>query len=108
MTARCERSTKRFNESWLQRSVCLRLTSGAWTSWSPVACAPPAAYMRLTSARAFSRAPRVQRTPTMIALEKATNPFLRAGDAGLRAHLGMEGASDAEVFAEVRRRKDNF
>ena len=46
--------------------------------------------------------------PTMIALEKATNPFLRAGDAGLRAHLGMEGASDAEVFAEVRRRKDNF
>jgi hydroxyacylglutathione hydrolase len=44
----------------------------------------------------------------MIALEKATNPFLRAGDAGLRAHLGMEGASDAEVFAEVRRRKDNF
>ena len=46
--------------------------------------------------------------PTMIALEKATNPFLRAGDAGLRAHLGMEGASNAEVFAEVRRRKDNF
>ena len=46
--------------------------------------------------------------PTMIALEKATNPFLRAGDAGLRAHLDMDGASDAEVFAEVRRRKDNF
>ena len=46
--------------------------------------------------------------PTMIALEKATNPFLRASDAGLRAHLGMGGASDAEVFAEVRRRKDNF
>ena len=46
--------------------------------------------------------------PTMTALEKATNPFLRAGDASLRAHLGMEGANDAEVFAEVRRRKDNF
>ena len=44
----------------------------------------------------------------MIALEKATNPFLRPDDPGLRAYLGLEGASDAAVFAEVRRRKDNF
>lgn len=46
--------------------------------------------------------------PTTIGLEKATNPFLRAGDPAIRRHLGMEGASDAEVFAEIRGRKDRF
>ena len=46
--------------------------------------------------------------PTIMALEKATNPFLRAGDPGIRAHLGMETDSDAAVFAEIRRRKDSF
>lgn len=46
--------------------------------------------------------------PTRIDLEKATNPFLRASDPKIRAHLEMTGASDADVFAEIRRRKDNF
>ena len=46
--------------------------------------------------------------PTTIAAELATNPFLRAGDASIRRHLGMEAADEAEVFAELRRRKDNF
>ena len=46
--------------------------------------------------------------PTTIGIEKATNPFLRAGDPGIRRHLGMETASDAEVFAEIRGRKDRF
>jgi len=46
--------------------------------------------------------------PTTLEKELATNPFLRAGNAELREALGMEQASDAEVFAEVRRRKDNF
>lgn len=45
--------------------------------------------------------------PTTIGTELATNPFLRAGDAGMRAHLGMADAQDWEVFAEVRKRKDN-
>lgn len=44
--------------------------------------------------------------PTTIGLEKATNPFLRAADPGIRARLGLEGAGDAEVFGEIRRRKD--
>ncbi|TIX13767.1 MAG: hydroxyacylglutathione hydrolase, partial [Mesorhizobium sp.] len=26
----------------------------------------------------------------------------------IRKHLGMETATDAEVFAEIRKRKDNF
>ncbi|MFT4163129.1 hydroxyacylglutathione hydrolase [Shinella sp.] len=46
--------------------------------------------------------------PTTIGLEKATNPFLRAADPAIRRHLGMESASDAEVFAEIRGRKDQF
>ena len=46
--------------------------------------------------------------PTTIAEELATNPFLRAGDPAIRKALGMEDASDEAVFAELRRRKDNF
>lgn len=46
--------------------------------------------------------------PAEMALEKATNPFLRAADPALKARLGMSGAADAEVFAEIRRRKDAF
>ncbi|MCH2094800.1 MAG: hydroxyacylglutathione hydrolase [Rhodobacteraceae bacterium] len=46
--------------------------------------------------------------PSILSDELATNPFLRAADPGIRAHLGMETASDAEVFAEIRARKDNF
>lgn len=46
--------------------------------------------------------------PTTIGLEKATNPFLRAADPDIRRRLGMETAADAEVFAEIRARKDRF
>lgn len=46
--------------------------------------------------------------PTSIGLEKATNPFLRAGDPALREALDMASATDTDVFAEVRRRKDHF
>ncbi len=46
--------------------------------------------------------------PSTLALERATNPFLRASDPALKAAVGMPGAPDAEVFAEIRRRKDSF
>ena len=46
--------------------------------------------------------------PTIISLEMATNPFLRAENPSIRSHLGMPYDSDAAVFAEIRRRKDNF
>lgn len=45
--------------------------------------------------------------PTTMGRELETNPFLRPGDPAIRARLGLETASDAEVFAEIRRRKDN-
>ena len=46
--------------------------------------------------------------PTVLKREIATNPFLRWDDAGLRSRLGLSEASDHEVFAEIRRRKDSF
>lgn len=46
--------------------------------------------------------------PTTIGEEMATNPFLRWHDPVIRKNLGMETASDAEVFAEIRKRKDVF
>ncbi len=46
--------------------------------------------------------------PTTIALEKATNPFLRAASPDLRATIGLAAAENVDVFAETRKRKDNF
>jgi len=46
--------------------------------------------------------------PSTIEEELKTNPFLRASDKSIRNHLDMVDASDVEVFAEIRRRKDNF
>ena len=46
--------------------------------------------------------------PTMMGLEKETNPFLRANDPAIRRNLVMEGKTNEEVFAEIRKRKDAF
>lgn len=46
--------------------------------------------------------------PSILAEERATNPFLRASEPAVKERLGMAGAPDAEVFAEIRRRKDAF
>jgi hydroxyacylglutathione hydrolase len=46
--------------------------------------------------------------PSTMAMEKQTNPFLRPGSAEIRQRLGMETENDTAIFAEVRRRKDNF
>jgi hydroxyacylglutathione hydrolase len=46
--------------------------------------------------------------PSLLSEELATNPFLRAGLPQVKAAVGMAGASDAEVFAEIRARKDKF
>lgn len=46
--------------------------------------------------------------PSLLSLELATNPFLRAGNADVARQLGLEGAEPETVFAEIRTRKDNF
>ncbi len=53
------------------------------------------------------RAARKPTLPTTIGLERRTNPFLRAGEDGIKRALGLEGADETRVFAEIRRRKDN-
>ncbi|MBD3321433.1 MAG: hydroxyacylglutathione hydrolase, partial [Chitinivibrionales bacterium] len=46
--------------------------------------------------------------PPTLGLEKATNPFLRAGDPALRRALRMSDASDEAVFARIRKQKDRY
>ncbi len=46
--------------------------------------------------------------PSTLGEERAANPFLRPHDPAIRRRLGLERASDAEVFAEIRKRKDRF
>ena len=46
--------------------------------------------------------------PSTIVLEKRTNPFLRPDSPEIRHTLDMTGASNVEVFGEMRRRKDAF
>lgn len=57
---------------------------------------------------AAARAAGQPTVPSTLALELATNPFLRAADPAIRRHLGLEHATDAEVFGEIRARKDKF
>ncbi len=46
--------------------------------------------------------------PTTIGEELKTNPYLRCDSAEIRTTLNMPDATDAEVFAELRTRKNNF
>ncbi|MEM7696440.1 MAG: hydroxyacylglutathione hydrolase [Pseudomonadota bacterium] len=46
--------------------------------------------------------------PTTMALEKATNPFMRADDPAVASALGMAGAEPAAVFAKLRQGRDGF
>jgi hydroxyacylglutathione hydrolase len=46
--------------------------------------------------------------PTMIGDEKRENPFLRADIPEVAAGIGMNGKPAAEVFAEIRERKNKF
>ncbi len=70
----------------------------------------PGNTMLQSRARGFEAAREKGRptVPSTMSEELQTNPFLRASDPDIRKLLGMEGASDAEVFAEIRKRKDNF
>ncbi|MEO0728990.1 MAG: hydroxyacylglutathione hydrolase [Pseudomonadota bacterium] len=44
--------------------------------------------------------------PTRVDVEKATNPFIRPHSTEIRQTVGLPDATDAEVFAEVRERKN--
>lgn len=67
----------------------------------------PALISRISEIEA-ARAQGQPTVPSPLATELSTNPFLRPADAGIRATLGMQDASDTAVFTEIRKRKDNF
>ncbi len=46
--------------------------------------------------------------PTTIAREKATNPFLRAGEPAVARSVGREGDDPAVVFQALREWKNRF
>jgi hydroxyacylglutathione hydrolase len=46
--------------------------------------------------------------PSSLGLERRTNPFLRAKSTEIRRNLNLIAADDVTVFAEIRRRKDEF
>ena len=57
---------------------------------------------------ARDRAAGIPTVPSLLSLELATNPFLRARLPEVKALIGMPGATDAESFGEIRKRKDSF
>jgi hydroxyacylglutathione hydrolase len=46
--------------------------------------------------------------PSTLAVERATNPFLRPDSPDLQATVGLVGVDLVKVFAETRARKDSF
>ncbi|MCZ8310199.1 MAG: hydroxyacylglutathione hydrolase [Magnetospirillum sp.] len=46
--------------------------------------------------------------PSLLGLEKRTNPFLRADDAGLARRMGLPATQPAAVFGALRAAKDVF
>lgn len=54
------------------------------------------------------RAAGIPTVPSTLAEERATNPFLRAHLPEMKLAVGMQGASDEEVFTAIRKQKDNF
>lgn len=54
------------------------------------------------------RAKNAMTLPVTLRQEKETNPFLRWDNYAIRKKLSMNEATDEEVFAEIRKRKDNF
>ena len=63
-----------------------------------------AAVARHEAARAAGR----PTSPTTVGEECEANPFLRAGDSGMAARLGLAGQPAAAVFRALRERKNRF
>ncbi|MDX9861622.1 MAG: hydroxyacylglutathione hydrolase [Rhodospirillales bacterium] len=67
----------------------------------------PAISRRADEALALGEAGRPT-LPARLGDEKATNPFLRADHDPIKEAVGLAGQDAVEVFAEIRRRKDEF
>lgn len=54
------------------------------------------------------RAAGIPTVPSTLAEELAANPFLRAHLPEMKSAMNMQGATDVDVFAAIRKQKDNF
>tara|TARA_Y100001936_G_scaffold15837_1_gene13465 strand:+ start:1428 stop:2198 length:771 start_codon:yes stop_codon:yes gene_type:complete len=54
------------------------------------------------------RAENKRTVPSLLGVEKATNPFLRADIPSVAKALGLPSEDPVQVFSEIRKRKDNF
>lgn len=57
---------------------------------------------------AAARAQGMATVPSNLGVEKRTNPFLRADVPALKQAVGMPDADPVDVFAHVRKKRDNF
>lgn len=55
-----------------------------------------------------TRAAGLPTVPSDLGVEKRTNPFLRADNADLKSAIEMTGGDPADIFAEIRKRRDVF
>lgn len=70
---------------------------------------PDNAALRLRAAEVQAlRAQARPTVPSLLADERAANPFLRADDPALLAAAGLDGLDPIAAFADIRRRKDTF
>ena len=108
-----------FTADSLMALGCGRVFEGTmeqmWDSLSKLAALPPETtvysgheYTQANAAVDAARAKGHPTVPSKLSEELATNPFLRAADPAIQANLDMTGKDPAEVFAEIRRRKDRF
>ena len=67
----------------------------------------PDLILRSEAVAAAARANRPT-VPSTLREELATNPFLRSHVTAIKTRLGMADASETDVFAEIRARKDKF
>jgi len=56
----------------------------------------------------YMQARNIPTVPSTLQTERLINPFLRTHEAAIKKFLHMESSTDAEVFAELRKRKDAF
>lgn len=126
-----------FTADSLMAAGCGRLFEGSadlmWASLSKLAALPPetlvcsgheyttsnirfalslepgnSALISRQSQVAAMRRENMPTVPSRLAEELSTNPFLRANLSEMKTLLGMADATDAESFAEIRKRKDRF
>jgi hydroxyacylglutathione hydrolase len=90
------------------RSYCGHDYADANMAFAKLFAPEPEALQQRLSDLSKKRAAQESTTGVTLALEKHLNPYMRVHLPQVKASVDMVGASDADVFAEIRARKDRF